>query len=118
MLVTKLGQPVPLSNFIFDVNSGRPQPAQANTPGRCSSSRGLENGRSVPSSRSTSYTAGDNERFHSSRDLLTTSVGSGAALPFGNSICQLRRISSIDAGVNALRVAGDAPAPHSTAPAA
>jgi len=51
----KLGQPVPLSNFVFDENRSSWQPAQANTPLRCSSFNGLLNGRSVPSRRSTSY---------------------------------------------------------------
>ena len=32
----KLGQPVPLSNFFFDLNSGWSQPAQTNVPGRFS----------------------------------------------------------------------------------
>ena len=41
MVVKKLGQPVPLSNFIAEVNSGRLQPAQTNTPGRFSSLSGL-----------------------------------------------------------------------------
>ena len=53
MVVKKLGQPVPLSNFISEVNSGRPQPAQTNTPARFSSLSGLVPARSVPSSRST-----------------------------------------------------------------
>ena len=49
----KLGHPVPLSYFISDVKTGRPQPAQVKTPGRFSSLSGLEPGRSVPSSRRT-----------------------------------------------------------------
>ena len=53
MLVKKLGQPVPLSYFICDVNSGRAQPAHTNTPARFSLFRGLLPGNSVPSSRST-----------------------------------------------------------------
>jgi hypothetical protein len=32
----KLGQPVPLSNFFVDVNSGWPQPAQLKAPARFS----------------------------------------------------------------------------------
>lgn len=52
-LVKKLGQPVPLSNFIACVNSGCSQPAQAKVPGRFSSFSGLVKGRSVPSLRST-----------------------------------------------------------------
>ncbi|MNC88835.1 hypothetical protein D3C83_46990 [compost metagenome] len=53
MWVKKLGQPVPDSNFISEVNSGSPQPAQAKMPGRFSSLSGLEPARSVDSSRST-----------------------------------------------------------------
>ncbi|MNC88828.1 hypothetical protein D3C83_46910 [compost metagenome] len=53
MVVKKLGHPVPLSNFMSDVNNGRSQPAQANTPGRFSLLSGLLPARSVPSSRST-----------------------------------------------------------------
>jgi hypothetical protein len=53
MLVKKLGQPVPLSNFISDVKCGKPQPAQTKSPRRFSSFSGLLNGRSVPSLRST-----------------------------------------------------------------
>ena len=41
MAVKNDGQPVPLLNFIAEVNSGSPQPAQANTPARFSRSSGL-----------------------------------------------------------------------------
>src|SRR3546814_10761534 len=51
----KLGQPVPLSNFVPDENRGKRHPAQRNTPLRCSSLRGLEKGRSVAALRSTAY---------------------------------------------------------------
>src|SRR5256885_7076706 len=40
--VKKLGHPVPLSNFIAEVKSGRLHPAQTNTPGRFSRSRSEE----------------------------------------------------------------------------
>ena len=53
MVVKKLGQPVPLSYFISEVNSGSAQPAQTNTPARFSSLSWLVNARSVPSSRIT-----------------------------------------------------------------
>jgi len=43
MLVKKLGQPVPLSNFICDEKSGSVQPAQTNTPARFSAFNGLVN---------------------------------------------------------------------------
>ncbi len=52
-VVKKLGQPVPLSNFMSLVNSGAPQPAQTKVPCRCSSYSGLVQARSVPSLRST-----------------------------------------------------------------
>ena len=51
----KLGQPVRLSNFVFDEKFGKLQPTQENTPDRASCSSGLEKGRSVPASRSTEY---------------------------------------------------------------
>ena len=44
----KLGQPVPLSNFPFDSNSGWPQPGQENLPGRFSRSKAQLPGASVP----------------------------------------------------------------------
>src|SRR5947208_1498660 len=105
MLVTKLGQPVPLSNFIAEVNSGSAHPAQANTPGRFSSLSALENGRSVPSSRRTSYTAGESVRFHSSRDLDRTSLAFGTAVPLGRNDCQFFCISATASGVNAVLAA-------------
>jgi hypothetical protein len=48
-VVKKLGQPVPLSNFMSLENSAVPQPAQTNVPLRCSSFSGLVPARSVPS---------------------------------------------------------------------
>ena len=47
----KLGQPVPLSNLVAELNSGSAQPAQTKMPLRCSFSSGLVNARSVPASR-------------------------------------------------------------------
>ncbi len=48
----KLGQPVPLSNFVFEENSSRRQPrSKQKRPARCSSFKGLLKGRSVPSWR-------------------------------------------------------------------
>jgi hypothetical protein len=44
----KLGQPVPLSNFPFDLNSGWPQPAHENLPGLFSKSKAQLPGASVP----------------------------------------------------------------------
>ena len=51
----KLGQPVPLSNFVEDENRSELQPAQAKTPFRSSCRSGLVKGRSVPSLRRTAY---------------------------------------------------------------
>ena len=50
----KLGQPVRLSYFVVDGNSGRSQPAQTYVPARASTSSGLEKGGSVPSHPTTS----------------------------------------------------------------
>src|SRR5688572_17762472 len=88
MVVKKLGQPVPDSNFISEVNTGRPQPAHANTPGRFSALSGLVPARSVPSSRSTLYASGGRRFFHSSFDSLSGSLGEGTAAPAGSSVFQ------------------------------
>ena len=48
MASSKLGQPVPLSNFSVDSNSGVSQPAHENVPERSSCSSAQEPGRSVP----------------------------------------------------------------------
>src|SRR2546423_11683770 len=74
IVVKKLGQPVPLSNFIAEVKSGRLQPAQTNTPGRFSSLSGLVKERSVPSRRNTSYCWGVSTCFHSASERLRGSV--------------------------------------------
>src|SRR3546814_1213719 len=68
----KLGQPVPLSNFVPDENRGKRHPAQRNTPLRCSSLRGLEKGRSVAALRSTAYCRGVRRFFHSASERLTS----------------------------------------------
>src|SRR5437868_14065913 len=44
----KLGQPVPLSNFWFAANNGRPHNLQQYTPGFLLLRRTPQNGRSVP----------------------------------------------------------------------
>ena len=49
----KLGQPVPLSYLVAELNRGRSQPAQWKVPLRFSPLSGLVKGGSVPSSRST-----------------------------------------------------------------
>src|SRR5712691_11240359 len=81
IVVKKLGQPVPLSNFIAEVKSGKPQPAQTNTPGRFSSLSGLVKGRSVPSRRSTSNCGGVRSCFHSASECLSGSVVSTTSAP-------------------------------------
>src|ERR1700741_398024 len=61
----KLGHPVPLSNLVSEEKRCSAQPAQLNTPRRCSSSSGLLYGASVPALRSTSYWAGVRSFRHS-----------------------------------------------------
>src|SRR5437764_12256230 len=99
MLVKKLGQPVPLSYFIFDVNSGRLQPAQTNTPTRFSLLSGLLPGYSVPSSRNTWYCAGVNSWRQTVLLRSSGSVVSGTSASFASSVFQFLRRSSIEAGV-------------------
>jgi hypothetical protein len=70
----KLGQPVPLSNLVVDEKRSRAQPAQANTPARCSSLSGLVNGVSVPALRRTSYCSGVRSLRHSASEWLTSKV--------------------------------------------
>src|SRR5450631_217384 len=66
----KLGQPVPLSNFVDDSNSGKPQAAQAYMPARYSLSSGLVPARSVPCLRMTEKVSAGNSFFHSSSERL------------------------------------------------
>src|SRR5262245_18048190 len=61
----KLGQPVLLSYFVSEENSGSSQPAQANVPLRLSWLSGLEPGTSVRCRRSTSYCGLVRMRRHS-----------------------------------------------------
>src|SRR2546422_10416082 len=88
MLVKKLGQPVPDSYFISEVKSGRPQPAQTNTPARFSSLGALVPARSVPSSRSTRNASAGRRLRHSSFDSLSGSPGEGTAAPAGRKVFQ------------------------------
>src|SRR5215470_11784424 len=67
----KLGQPVPLSNFVFDTNSGCPQPTQTKVPGRFSWFSAQLPGRSVPCRRITWYCSGVSRRRHSSSVRVT-----------------------------------------------
>src|SRR5690348_369252 len=53
----KLGQPVPLSNFVPPWNSGSPHRRQVKTPGRFSFRNTPQNGASVPCSRSTCFSS-------------------------------------------------------------
>src|SRR3989442_15777237 len=77
MVVKKLGQPVPDSNFISEVKSGRPQPAQAKIPARFSLFSGLVPARSVPSSRITWKDSAGSFFFHLSLESFTGSGGGG-----------------------------------------
>src|SRR3989449_11501802 len=86
MLVKKLGQPVPDSYFISEVNRGRPQPAQANTPARFSSLSALVPARSVPSSRSTRNASAGRRLRHSSFDSLSGSAGEGTVAAAGREV--------------------------------
>src|SRR5262245_9593502 len=70
----KLGQPVPLSNFVVEEKRSRSQPAQAKLPRRSSCSRGLVNARSVALSRSTAYWSGVSSLRHSSSLWVTSNV--------------------------------------------
>src|SRR5436305_4503377 len=88
MTVKKLGQPVPESNFIAEVKSGRPQPAQAKTPDRFSSLSGLVPARSVPSSRMTWKLSAGRRLRHSSLLSFTGSVGEGTVVPAGRKVFQ------------------------------
>src|SRR5215471_10138061 len=77
----KLGQPVPLSNFFFDTNSGWPHPAQANVPSRFSQLSAQLPGASVPCPRSTWYCSGVSRRRHSSSVWVTAKRLSSMAPP-------------------------------------
>src|SRR5258708_3986728 len=88
MLVKKLAQHVPESYFTSDVNRGRAQPAQANTPARFSSLSAMVPARSVPSSRSTRNASGGRRLRHSSLDSLSGSPGEGTVAPAGRKVFQ------------------------------
>src|SRR5437764_14785280 len=88
MVVKKLGQPVPESNFIAEVKSGRPQPAQAKLPGGFSSLSALLPARSVPSSRMTWKLSAGRRFFHSSFASLIGSLGEGTVVPAGKKVFQ------------------------------
>src|SRR2546425_12958415 len=89
MVVKKRGQPVPDSNFISEVKSGRPQPAQAKIPTRFSLFSGLVPARSVPSSRITWKDSAGSFFFHSSLESFTGSVGGGPVGPPGRKVLQV-----------------------------
>ena len=67
----KLGQPVPLSNFFFDLNSAWPQPAQENVPARFSKFSAQLPGRSVPCSRMMWNCSGVSSLRHSASVCVT-----------------------------------------------
>ncbi len=60
-----------------EANSGRSQPAQANTPLRCSFNSGLEPGRSVPCLRRISYCCGVSWARHSASVFLDLELSRG-----------------------------------------
>src|SRR6185295_16821671 len=68
----KLGQPVPLSNFVADENRSSEQPAHANVPLRFSCSRSLVKGGSVASCRRTWYASGVSNFRHSASVWVTS----------------------------------------------
>jgi hypothetical protein len=61
----KLGQPVPDSNFVSELNRAVSQQIQRNTPLSCTLRFAPVKGRSVPACRVTSNEAGNNCCFHS-----------------------------------------------------
>ena len=61
----KLGQPVPESNFVSELNSAVSQQTHRKIPFPCSSTVSPVNARSVPSCRVTSYWIGESSAFHS-----------------------------------------------------
>ena len=77
----KLGQPVPLSNFVEEENRSDPQPAQAKMPFRSSCRSGLVKGRSVPSLRRTAYCSG--VRVERQSASVRTTCASSAASALG-----------------------------------
>jgi hypothetical protein len=76
----KLGQPVPLSNFVVELKSGRRHAAQINVPTLFSLLRLFEKERSVALSNSTEYCSGGRISFHSECDLVSLSIGFGSGL--------------------------------------
>src|ERR1700741_5385014 len=70
----KLGQPVPESNLVSDVNRGVPHPTQWYVPGSFVFQYFPVNARSVPASRVTWYCSGVNCARHSASLLATFSL--------------------------------------------
>src|SRR5215831_14766814 len=96
MLVKKLGQPVPLSNFISELNSGSAQPAQTKIPTRFSSLSGLLKGRSVASLRRTKNCASDKLCFHSPSVFCNGATERATSAFLASSVGQSCWIASID----------------------
>src|SRR5437868_9616222 len=94
MLVKKLGQPVPLSNFICEVNKGSVQPAQTNTPARFSPFKALEKGRSVASLRKTANWGSGRTCRHSASVRCSGAVDCATSAPLAKRTCQFCRISA------------------------
>ena len=81
IVVKNDGQPVPLSYFIADVNTGQLQPAQTNTPRRFSPLSGLEPGARCPPRAAPRRPSGDRRLRHSS--FVSTS-GFGSVSTFAS----------------------------------
>src|ERR1700739_3243127 len=79
MAFQKLGHPVPLSNLVSEEYRCSAQPAQLNTPRRCSSLSGLLYGASVPALRSTSYSGAVRSLRHSASVWVTANWASADA---------------------------------------
>ena len=67
----KLGQPVPESNFVFELKRAVSQQMQRKSPLPCSSQPAPVYGRSVPDSRATSKEMGESCCFHASSGFTT-----------------------------------------------
>jgi hypothetical protein len=88
----KLGQPVPLSYLVLELNSGRKQAAQRKVPDRFSWLSGLLPARSVPASNRMWYCSGRSRgRQYAAGWPSSPSPGAGAARPQAGSHGRLAR---------------------------
>ena len=106
MAMKKLGQPVRLSNFALDSNSGSLHAAQTNVPSRVSSFSALVWGGSVDSLKRTAKASSDKILRHSSSDLLilfmelVTDVFYCATFVFGDKKRKLFATSGVGGNVD------------------